>query len=546
LAWSRIRARLRSRRPAVRPRLGLEVLERRDLLSGAAVVPLDYQAAPLATGSGTQGLTPSEVRHAYGFDQVAPGKSGALDGSGQTIAVIEAYSDPTISADVAAFSKNYNLPLFNTASGPTFKIVNQAGGSTLPPKSKDWLWETALDVEWAHAIAPGANILLVDANTNSLSDLLTAVDYARHQSGVVAVSMSWGTGEFNGENTLDSVFTTPAGHLGGSAGKGTPQLPGGVSFIAAAGDWGAATLYPAVSPNVLTVGGSVLYTDAAGNYTGEIGWGPGSGGYSSYESEPSFQTGVQSSGHRTSPDVAYDAAPSTGFSVYNSTPDANNLWGWVVMGGTSAGAPQWAALIALADQGRAQAGKGALGNPDTALYSSSLRSDFHDITYGSNGYKDGPGYDLNTGLGSPRANLLVGALVNVNTTATPAGSAAATGTVNTSTAFAVPNAEQVSTPNPLPLPNVTIPSSAPPTGALAAVQSDVLFRNLALGRSLMEESAMGLKPIPVLSLTTGVGGGGDSGNREVAMAVFEDPMWMDSGSDQDDPGAADPADAGDS
>src|SRR5262249_46139523 len=138
-----------------------------------------------------------------------------------------------------------------------------------------------------------------------INDLLAAVDYARGQAGVSVVSMSWGTGEFNTESSLDYHFTTPSGHQG-------------VSFIAPACDTGANTQWPAVSPNVLSVGGTSLYTsDTLGTYSSEAGWSGSGGGISMYEPKPSYQSGVtQSSTMRTGPDVAMMADPGTGVQIY--------------------------------------------------------------------------------------------------------------------------------------------------------------------------------------------------------------------------------------
>ena len=132
----------------------------------------------------------------------------------------------------------------------------------------------ALDVEWVHATAPGASILLVEAQSDQLTDLLTAVDYARRQPGVSVVSMSWGTSEFPQEMTLDGYFTTPAGH-------------GGVTFVAATGDNAAPANWPAVSPNVVAAGGTTLSTFSDGTYRHETGWSFGGGGFSEYELSPS-------------------------------------------------------------------------------------------------------------------------------------------------------------------------------------------------------------------------------------------------------------------
>src|SRR5262249_40539532 len=176
-----------------------------------------------------------------------------------------------------------------------------------PAPNAGWITEIALDVEWAHAMAPEANILLVEAASNSLGDLLTAVDYARHASGVVAISMSWGTGEFLGASLVDGFVTTPVGHEG-------------VTFVASTGDSGAPSGYPAYSPNVVAVGGTTLTIDNAGNWLGEAAWSGSGGGISALESQPVWQNGIatQSSTQRTAPDVAYDANPSSGVTVYDS------------------------------------------------------------------------------------------------------------------------------------------------------------------------------------------------------------------------------------
>src|SRR5205085_1168560 len=138
----------------------------------------------------------------------------------------------------------------------------------------------------------------VEANSNSYNDLLTAVDYARNASGVVSVSMSWGSGEFSSEISLDSHFTTPGGHSG-------------VTFLTSSGDTGAPASYPASSPNVVSVGGTTLTLDASGNWQSETGWSGSGGGVSSFEAQPSWQNGIvtQSSTNRANPDVAYDSNP---------------------------------------------------------------------------------------------------------------------------------------------------------------------------------------------------------------------------------------------
>src|SRR6202035_3624175 len=169
-------------------------------------------------------------------------------------------------------------------------------GTSLPTNSarNGWDVEESLDVEWAHSIAPKANIILFEASSNSFGDLLQAVSTAAHTSGVSVVSMSWGGGEFSGEASADSFFTTPSGHQG-------------VTFVASTGDSGTPADYPALSANVVAVGGTNLSIDSSGNYLGESAWSDGGGGISAVESQPSYQAGKvngTSSTQRTVPDVA--------------------------------------------------------------------------------------------------------------------------------------------------------------------------------------------------------------------------------------------------
>jgi subtilase family serine protease len=336
------------------------------------------------------GLSPQQVSHGYGFDKIAYNVSGQTinaDGAGQTIAIVDAYDDPTIVNDLKVFDQTFHLSDTN-ATGQF--VLTKVKMTSNVKADAGWSQEIALDVEWAHALAPKANILLVEAGSASISGLMSAVDYARKQPGVVAVSMSWGSSEFYNETSYDQYFTTPSGHVGGSG------IAGGVTFVTASGDSGAGAEWPAVSPNVVAVGGTTLKLNSAGNYFSETGWSLSGGGYSRYETN---QT--------SSPDVAFNADPNTGFSVYDSTP-ASGMVGWQTVGGTSAGAPAWAALVALADQGRTLNGQGSLDSSTAlkAIYAAPA-SNFHDIVSGSNGYYSaGAGYDLVTGRGSPVADLL--------------------------------------------------------------------------------------------------------------------------------------------
>ena len=416
----------------------------------------ETRATTVEAAAGTAGLTPAEVRQAYGFEGISfATTSGAPvvgDGSGQTIAIVTAYDDPTIVDDLKAFDAAYGLPDLSTdgsaGTGSFVKVGIDASGrastrdypEVAPAGARINAQETVLDVEWAHAIAPGANIVLVEAEDAQPDPLLQAVDYAREVPGVSVVSMSWGSGEGGVPaatlQALDSHFTTPSGHAG-------------VTFVASSGDTSTPS-WPAVSPNVVGVGGTTL-SPSDGNDRGETAWQDSGGGVSSDFPIPSYQqaalsagpTPIADEGRRVAPDVAYDADPATGFSVYDST--ASN--GWTVLGGTSAGAPQWAGLFAIADQGRALAGLSSLDGPSQtlpALYQAPA-SDFHDVTRGGNVQEQaGPGFDTLTGLGSPVANLLIPTLVAFPiaastapgiTAVTPASLTAATTATAAATSF---------------------------------------------------------------------------------------------------------------
>jgi subtilase family serine protease len=405
----------------------METLESRRLFSASTLtLHNDLQILKSDTSSSTiSGYTPDQIKKAYGIDEVSFSNGTVTgDGSGQTIAIVDAYNDPTLSNDLAVFDAEFGIASAN------LKVENETGGSTLPSTDGGWAGEISLDVEWAHAIAPGARIVLVEASSASLTDLLTAVDTARNTAGVSVVSMSWGGSEFFSYNASESSdeladdyhFTTPSGHEG-------------ITFVASAGDSGSfsGVQWPAASPNVLSVGGTSLYTsDSSGTYSSESSWSGTSGGYSQYESTPSYQSSVNTSGARSVPDVSYDGDPNTGFAVYDSTPDTSDgttYVGWQEVGGTSAGAPQWAAIVAIADQGRAIAGKGTLDGASqtlVVLYSvyntSSYDADFNDVVDSGGGYQfpwgglgnagqATVGYDTATGLGTPKAAQIVDTLV---------------------------------------------------------------------------------------------------------------------------------------
>jgi subtilase family serine protease len=394
----------------------------------------------------TSAFTPAAIRKAYGIDQITVG--GVLqDGTGMTIAIVDAYDDPALvsrsstlplsqdtaflTSDLHQFDVQYGLP----EPAGFFTKVDENGGSTYPatdpagPGHNNWEAEEALDVEWAHAIAPGANIILIEANSSSGNDLFVngttgGTYYAGHGSGAQVVSMSFGGNEFSGEDQYNSSLFS-----------GT-----GITFLEATGDNGSTGLgtgaggFASYLSNVVAVGGTSLTVSSGGAYSSESGWSGSGGGLSRDEAQPAYQAGVtihsgssvvNSQGKRANPDVSFDANPSTGISVYDSY-NGNSTGGpWYQFGGTSVATPCWAGLIAIADQIRAGHGLTSLtGSSQTlpTLYkllgnSSAYAADFHDITSGSNGhYKAATGYDLVTGIGSPVASQLIPDLAGVAVT----------------------------------------------------------------------------------------------------------------------------------
>jgi hypothetical protein len=444
------RKRSRNRRPGKAcnqraVRFTLESLEQRQLLAWGVPSSLPY------------GYTPALIRHAYGFDQITFSNGVKGDGSGETIAIVGAYDDPKLVDTTSPTFSSSDLAMFDAAMGlanpPSFIKYGETGSiSSLPaPDMTGAYASTAIDdVEWAHAIAPNANIALVEASSGSNADLLATVRTASSLPGVSVVAMSLNLKdpvsgnfqEFSGETADDPYFTTPAGHAG-------------VSFVAASGN-NIVSMYPAASPNVLAVGGTTLQMTSGGTWTSETGWNVGSdgalgtkyyslssgGGFSPYETIPSYQVGVHNTNLRTTPDVSYDADPVTGFAVYDSYDDGAKT-PWIENGGTGFGAAQWAALVAIVDQGLAIANVQPLSSAMLlpAIYGLPA-SDFHDIT--ANTASDGgnsafPGYDYLTGRGSPIANNIVADLVNSGTLAvspaavSPVAGQPFTGTVATFT-----------------------------------------------------------------------------------------------------------------
>jgi kumamolisin len=330
-------------------------------------------------------------------------------GGSQTIAIVDAFHDPNAASDLEHFSAQFGIP-FDPAK---FQIVYAQG--TQPPvdPTGGWELEEALDIEYSHAMAPQAMLYLVEANSNSFSDLFGAVLVAKNlvrcgntascpadANGKGEVSMSWGGGEFSVEANYDWVFT----------GKN-------VVYLAATGD-AAGTIYPSASPNVIAVGGtSTARSLANGNLIQEIAWSDAGSGLSAYEPTPPYQSilGRLTQGARALPDVSADANPNNGYWEYNSFPYAgvDNPSNWWIVGGTSASTPLWAGII---NSQSTASGHFAASTQEqlTGMYTMPAvaggtgASGFWDITYGACNYYSGSfstnGYDLCTGLGSPKGN----------------------------------------------------------------------------------------------------------------------------------------------
>jgi len=299
-------------------------------------------------------------------------------GGARAIAIVDAYDYPTAFSDLQIFSAQFGLPAPTTAN---FQVVYATG--TPPKADSSWGLEAALDIEWAHAMAPHAKIYLVEAASNSYADLLSAVNVASNyvaQAGGGEVSMSWGGSEFSFERFYDGYFTKT-----------------GVVYFAAAGD-SAGTIWPSTSPNVVSAGGTTNSRDASGNLQAQLAWSSTGGGPSRYESRPSYQSAISQvvGNKRGTPDVAADADPNTGVWVYN-VPDCN---GWCIVGGTSVAAPVWSGIVNAA--GRFSSSSQV---ELSTIYSNlGKAADFTDITQGScgphQGYVTGTGWDFCTGAGS--------------------------------------------------------------------------------------------------------------------------------------------------
>ncbi|MFB7506206.1 S53 family peptidase [Streptomyces broussonetiae] len=344
----------------------------------AARTGLTPKAADASTPSG---YGPSDLQSAYGLTSAAASK-----GSGETIAIVDAYDDPNAAADLAKYRSYYGLSSCTTSNG-CFKKVSQTGSTTsLPSADSGWAEEESLDLDMASAICPNCNILLVEAKSATMANLGTAVNEAV-TLGAKYVSNSYGGSESSSDTSYDSsYFNHP-----------------GVAITVSAGDGGYGAEYPAASKYVTAVGGTALSKSSSTRGWTESVWktssteGTGSG-CSSYDAKPTWQTDTGCA-KRTISDVAAVADPATGVSVYDSY---GVTAGWYTFGGTSASSPIIAGVYALG--GTPSSGSYPAKFPYTAAGTSAL----NDVTSGNNGSCSPSylctarsGYDGPTGWGTP-------------------------------------------------------------------------------------------------------------------------------------------------
>jgi len=409
-------------------------------VKGVRLAPGKAGAAPAdadcRTADAVPCYSPQEIQTAYGVSSLL---ADGFDGKGQTIVIVDSYGSPTIAADLAQFDSDYGLP-----APPSFQVIAPIGTVAFDPTSSDmidWALETTLDVEWAHAMAPGASIVLLTSpvseveGTSGMPQFLQLETYALdHHLGQI-ISQSWGATE----NTLEDA----AGRQVVAQFEALYQRARAehVTVFAAAGDDGSSNQeadgvtfypfptvgYPASSPWVTAVGGTSLTADTSGNWQSEVVWngyGAGGGGVSQLFPQPSWQRGLPKSdqtmlaGHRGIPDVAYNADPETSILIYASFAGLYGP-GYYFIGGTSEGSPQWSGIAADFNQ---VAGR-PMGFLNSKLYLLGelglLALVSHDITSGDNAYNGVPGYsatvgwDLASGWGTPRLAALGKALAEL-------------------------------------------------------------------------------------------------------------------------------------
>jgi hypothetical protein len=325
------------------------------------------------------GVSPAATVGGYGpADLASAYKLPTTQGSGKTVAIVDAYNDPNAESDLATYRSQFGLPACTTANG-CFRKVNQNGAtSPLPANNSGWSGEIALDIEMVSAVCPNCRIVLVEATSPTIANLGTAVNTAVSM-GAIAVSNSYGGSESSSDPTSSTSYYKHAG----------------VAITVSSGDGGYGVEFPASSPYVTAVGGTSLSHASNSRGWSETVWNGAGSGCSAYESKPSFQHDTGCS-RRTVADVSAVADPNTGVAVYDSTGSG----GWTVFGGTSVASPIIASVYALA----ATATTGTY--PDSYPYANP--GALFDVTSGSNGSCGGSylctgasGYDGPTGLGTP-------------------------------------------------------------------------------------------------------------------------------------------------
>jgi subtilase family serine protease len=314
------------------------------------------------------GWGPADIRSAYNLTSSSSG--------GRTVAIVDAYNDPTAESDLGVYRLQYGLPTCTTANG-CFKKVDQTGGTSYPRTDRGWAQEISLDLDMVSATCPDCHILLVEAKSASLADLGKAVQYAATVSGVVAISNSYGGSDLS-DGSYGKYYNAP-----------------GKAVTASTGDNGYGVGYPASSQYVVAVGGTSLTRAPNGGWS-ESAWSGAGSGCSAYNPPVALSTTDTGCSTRATADVSAVADPNTGVAVYDST-SYQGVSGWLVFGGTSASAPIVASVFAL--------------NGDTTGFPKALytkTSGLNDVTSGSNGSCSvtqlchaRPGWDGPTGLGTP-------------------------------------------------------------------------------------------------------------------------------------------------
>jgi subtilase family serine protease len=447
-------------------------------------------AAPSTTTVTT--YTPAQIRAAYALPALPPSGTtasatqAAQMGAGQTIYLIDAMSDPNVAQELAAFNAQFGLPTCTTttisttaalplaaapSSGCQFAVVystsSGARTATAPSYDSGWATEIALDVQWSHATAPLARIVLIEAPDSSINSLSAAIGLA-DSMGPGVVSMSFGGGEGSWTASVDPVFQKA-----------------NMSYFASTGDSGSGVNWPAVSPEVVAVGGTSLTYN--GSARSETVWSDGGGGISQYTAVPSYQTnavpGMGNQTMRNVADVSFNANPYTGQYVAVISPGSSTA-SWLSAGGTSLASPQWAAIMAVADALRAQAGAAAIGQPHATLYGNistvpgTYAADFYDVTSGSDGScstcSAKVGYDDASGLGTPNVSSLLSSLgaAAATPTAPVVTPATISGKVGTALSFTV----SVTSPD-----AVTYALSGAPSGMSIASTGVVTWATPAAG-----------------------------------------------------------------